>query len=372
MSYTYGQQIWSGLMSVINNEYGVAGLMGNLVAESGLIPYRCEGDFSDGYQNSLTYTDQVDSGSISESEFVNYGYNGSTSQKGYGLAQWTYYTRKQALYDISKSMNVSIGSVELAVTYLLYELQSDYSDTYDVLISATSIREASDYVLHNFENPADQSESVEIKRANLGIEIYNLYSGSQSITFTPRLTEPSTDNIYYLRQSVGGVNECIEISNGSVLPNCVGYAWGRAYEILGEKPTLSKNDAEVWYGNTSDGYSRGQIPQLGAIICWSKGVVGDDSDGSGHVAVVEEMLSDGTITTSNSAYGGTRFYTQTISPVNGVYELSGYTFQGFIYLPITQYIPPIPDIPDIPVTPGTVHRRTNFNFLIFKKRKRVL
>jgi hypothetical protein len=178
MSYEFGQDIYNLLYADIKNHNGVAGLMGNLVAESGLIPYRCEGDFSDDYIMSLYYTNQVDNGEISESDFVNYGLNGSTSQKGYGLAQWTYYTRKQGLYDMSKSTGYSIGSVDLACKYLLYELKNTYTSVYNSLLNATSIRQASDIVLHDFENPADQSESVEIYRTSLGVEIYNLYSGS--------------------------------------------------------------------------------------------------------------------------------------------------------------------------------------------------
>lgn len=177
MSYTYGAEIWRLLYADIQNAYGVAGLMGNLVAESGLIPYRCEGDFSSNYQNSVNYTARVDSGEISESEFVNYGYNGSTEQKGYGLAQWTYPTRKQALYDMKQAKNVSIGDTSLAVEFLLYELKTDYSSVYSALKNATNIRTPSDVVLHDFENPEDQSEAVEIQRAKLGQEIYSLYSG---------------------------------------------------------------------------------------------------------------------------------------------------------------------------------------------------
>lgn len=367
MSYTYGSAIWQLLYADIQNAYGVASLMGNLVAESGLIPYRVQGDFSNGYSESLDYTAKVDSGAISEYDFVNNGPGGG----GYGLAQWTYYTRKQALYNLKQQKNVSIGDTNLAVEFLLYELKNDFPGVYSALKNATDIRTPSDIVLHDFESPADQSEAVEIKRAELGAEIYSLYSGLTT-TFTPRTTAPESDNRYYLRPSVGGVNECIEISNGSVLPNCVGYAWGRAYEIMNSKPTLSKGDAEVWYGNTSDGYSRGSEPKLGAIICWRKGVVGDDSDGAGHVAVVEEISSDGTITTSNSAYGGTRFYTQTLSPdTNGIYQLSGYTFQGFIYLPITTDIPDIPDIPDTPDIPIPARKRiSGYNFIIFNARRR--
>ena len=110
----------------------------------------------------------------------------------------------------------------------------------------------------------------------------NLFSA-----FTPRTSAPSVDNSYYLHTSAGGVNECILIGSGSVLPNCVGYAWGRAYEILGERPNLSRNDAGSWYNyNINNGYySYGQTPALGAIAVWAS-----TKGGAGHVAVVKEVF----------------------------------------------------------------------------------
>ena len=57
---------------------------------------------------------------------------------------------------------------------------------------------------------------------------------------------------------------------------------------------------------TNDGYKRGSTPKLGAIACWSLGVVGIGNDGAGHVAVVEQINSDGSIIVSESNYGGTR------------------------------------------------------------------
>lgn len=171
MSKTY---IWNYFVNKIGNEYGVAGLMGNLQAESGLHCDRVQGDIP--YSSySQEYTAKVNSGAISEYSFVHNGPNGG----GYGLAQWTFYTRKQALYDMYKSGGYSsIGSVELACDYLWYELQNSYSGVLSVLKSATSIRQASDKVLHDFENPADQSESVEILRCELGTAIYNELTGS--------------------------------------------------------------------------------------------------------------------------------------------------------------------------------------------------
>jgi hypothetical protein len=43
--------------------------------------------------------------------------------------------------------------------------------------------------------------------------------------FVRRDNPPSNDNKYYIKTTKGGYNKCIQIqSNGSVLPNCVGYA----------------------------------------------------------------------------------------------------------------------------------------------------
>jgi len=150
------------------------------------------------------------------------------------------------------------------------------------------------------------------------------------MSFKPRTTAPGTSDNNWRHTSYGGKNSCIHIAGGSVLPNCVGYAWGRFMEIMGSTPRLSRGNAEDWWGATGDGYSRGKTPKLGAVICWSKGRVGDSSDGAGHVAIVEQINSNGSIRTSNSAYKGTRFYMQDIG---SSYALSGYGFQGFIYNP---------------------------------------
>lgn len=150
--------------------------------------------------------------------------------------------------------------------------------------------------------------------------------------YVPRLSAPSTTDKNWIHTSAGGYNSCIEIKGGSVLPNCVGYAWGRWRELLGTKPALSRSNAENWWGNTKDGYERGSAPKLGAVICWRKGKAGVAKDGAGHVAVVEQINADGSILTSNSAYGSTRFYKKTIKPP---YNFGKYVFQGFIYLPIS-------------------------------------
>lgn len=63
-------------------------------------------------------------------------------------------------------------------------------------------------------------------------------------------------------------------------------------------------------------------PTLGSIACWKVGKLKDGSDGAGHVAVVEEIKSNGDIVTSNSAWGGKEFYMQTFS------KLKDYGWKG--------------------------------------------
>lgn len=146
--------------------------------------------------------------------------------------------------------------------------------------------------------------------------------------FVPRLTSDGMlGSPYYYSQNPFYLA-------GYGLPNCTCYAWGRFWEEsdydhdYSNPPTLSTGNAEDWYGYTADGYDRGQTPELGAVICFADGPF----SGDGHVAIVEQINGDGSIVTSNSAYGGEYFYTQTLHPPFYL-PAAGYVFQGFIYNP---------------------------------------
>lgn len=148
--------------------------------------------------------------------------------------------------------------------------------------------------------------------------------------YKERTIAPNNE-LYWVHTSNGGYNSCIKI-NGTkyCIPNCVGYAWGRWYELLGEKPKLSRANAEDWFGY-NDGYQRGNTPKLGAVMCWRKGNVKNVNDGAGHVAIVEKINDDGSVIASQSNYGGNRW--ELVTYKKG-YALKGQVFQGFIYTPI--------------------------------------
>lgn len=100
-------------------------------------------------------------------------------------------------------------------------------------------------------------------------------------------------------------------------------------------PTLPTGNGGEWWGEVT-GYSTGQTPQLGAVMCWSQ------DGGLGHVAIVEQLIraDDGTVTgvrTSNSGYPSNFFWVDECSESSGWLETSwmgsDWHFQGFIYNP---------------------------------------
>ena len=162
--------IWDYLAGKGLNAYAVAGLMGNLYAESGLNSCNLQNSYNKSLNmTDAQYTAAVDNGSYGN--FVN-------DKAGYGLAQWTYYTRKQALLDFAKEAGVSIGNMDMQLAHLWRELQG-YKSVMTALKTAGSVRAASDAVLLGYEKPADQSEAVKKKRAGYGEAYYKKYAGGQ-------------------------------------------------------------------------------------------------------------------------------------------------------------------------------------------------
>lgn len=160
--------IWEYLTGKGLNAYAVAGLMGNLYAESGL--NSC--NLQNSYNKSLNMTDAQYTATVDNGSYSNFVHDSA----GYGLAQWTYYSRKQALLDCVKAAGKSVGDLDTQLAFLWQELQG-YKSVMATLKAATSVRTASDAVLTGYEKPADQSESVQKKRAEYGQIYYDKYAG---------------------------------------------------------------------------------------------------------------------------------------------------------------------------------------------------
>lgn len=161
------EAIWKFLLDKIGNAFGVAGLMGNLKAESALNPKNLQNS----YEKKLGMTDDEYTHAVDSGAYTNFARDAA----GYGLAQWTYWSRKQNLLNFAKERGASIGDLTMQLEFLWKELRS-YKTALATLKEAKSVREASDAVLTQYEKPANQSDSVKMARAKYGQTYYDKYA----------------------------------------------------------------------------------------------------------------------------------------------------------------------------------------------------
>lgn len=160
--------IWDFLKSKKFTDAGCAGLMGNLYAESGLIPNNTQSSYEKKLgMNDTTYTVAVDSGKYKN--FID-------DRVGYGLAQWTYPTRKANLLKYAQSQGKSIAELTMQLNFLYIELTTSFPQLVKILETTTSVVEASNAVLLQFERPASKDlDSTKNKRASYGQKYYNQF-----------------------------------------------------------------------------------------------------------------------------------------------------------------------------------------------------
>ena len=155
--------IWDYLKSQGLNDYGTAGLMGNLFAESALNPQNLQNTF----EKKLNYTDASYTAAVDNGSYGNF----VRDSAGYGLAQWTYWSRKQNLLNFAKGKGKSIGDLNMQLEFLQQELKA--YKLWDLLKTSKSVLEASNLILLQFEKPANQGPEVQQKRASYGQQYYD-------------------------------------------------------------------------------------------------------------------------------------------------------------------------------------------------------
>lgn len=167
--------------------------------------------------------------------------------------------------------------------------------------------------------PVMAQESSSIQETSTRTASDEKYFGTK----LPRYEQPAADNPYYFS------NRNIFYASNYGMPNCTAYAWGRAYEYYGTRPSLSYyNAGQWWYDNIEWGaYEYGSEPRVGAIAVWDRW-----DQNQGHVAFVE-AVNGNQVTLSESAWQGDMFRVRTMK-ADGSNYLSGgvYRFLGYIYV----------------------------------------
>lgn len=147
------KEIWSYLKRKGFPDCSVAGIMGNIQAESAMRPNNVEDRSGISDED---YTARVDNGTYTR--FTSDAY-------GYGFCQWTFGARKQNLLSFARSRGVSIGDPKMQLDFLVAELQAEYSSVYNTLLRAVTVAEASNAFLLNYERPADMLPATPAQKA---------------------------------------------------------------------------------------------------------------------------------------------------------------------------------------------------------------
>lgn len=166
--------IWNFFKGKGFTDYAVAGLMGNLYAESGLSQINLQNTGN----KKLGLTDAEYTAKVDEGSYLNF----IRDSQGYGLAQWTYWSRKQNLYNFAKQKNKSIGDLNMQLEFLYKELSTNYKGQLEKINKATSVLEASNVILKEYERPANQGTNVQNKRASYGQNYYDKYAKASAPT----------------------------------------------------------------------------------------------------------------------------------------------------------------------------------------------
>ena len=126
---------------------GACAVLGNMHAESACNPNNAQN--SGNARLGMTdaeYTDGVDKGTYTN--FVK-------DSIGYGLCQWTYWSRKQGLLNLAKTRGKSISDISVQLDFMLSELKS-YGLLYKIK-NAKDYAEATKVFMLQYEKPANQS-----------------------------------------------------------------------------------------------------------------------------------------------------------------------------------------------------------------------
>ena len=141
------------------SETAALGMLGNWQCESGNEPFRVQGDFSPYRTASKAYVQGVTNGSISRDQFAH-------DQKGFGLAQWTYFSRKYALYDYWKSSGKALDDAAMQTDFAYLELEQSYPALLAFLKSTTDVFTATSRICREYERPAVNNIDARFADAN--------------------------------------------------------------------------------------------------------------------------------------------------------------------------------------------------------------
>jgi hypothetical protein len=137
---------------------GAAGIVGNLWAESGVLPNRVEGSAPNVPMRAPDFTGQMTEFTAEQVMNRNRAAKRGPSRPGIGLAQWSSPSRRVGLFNHTfqgRKLGANIlYNMDAQVAYLVAELQTPYRHVNNILRRGdVSLEAASDEVVYSYEVP---------------------------------------------------------------------------------------------------------------------------------------------------------------------------------------------------------------------------
>lgn len=268
MSYEVDREIYLLLIEGGLTPAGAAGSMGNMYAESTNKSNIAQSGMTELSDEAYTAViDTHDHGA--EYMFIHDGV-------GYGLCQWTYYSRKEALLNFAKAKGVSIGDLKMQVEFYLHELQS-YPGVLYVLTTSNDVKQCSDIVCTEFERPAVNNLNDRYKYA---MDFYEKFHTST----VPGLTEPVQDvkpqqpayqptysEVQDETPTQKAVND--QISFGSLISSIASKIAGKKIFAGAQMPVLKEGDQGPGVAaiQVALKYHKIDLGQTGTLGIWEEG-----------------------------------------------------------------------------------------------------
>lgn len=152
------EKIWNYLMEEGFTKEAAAGVMGNLMRESGCDPTLWQ--YGSGMSGPMT---------------APYG----NDNVGFGIAQWTYHTRQQELIDWAKKMGKSTDDLTVQLSFMKYEAQEGYNKLWDRVKVIHDISTAVRMWESEYEGSAETGGPLQ-ERNKFAQDVYAAYANKKS------------------------------------------------------------------------------------------------------------------------------------------------------------------------------------------------
>lgn len=192
------QTIYERLRKAGCTPTGALALMGNWECESNCEPCRVQGDFQSDRLKSQNYASRIDNGRVSDEEWCRDG-------KGWGLAMWTFWSRKRDLLTFCRRNSISVANEEAQVDFAVNELKTAYKALWADLTTCgeEDLYKMVELVCKQYERPAYNNVQ---ERANAAVAIRNELQGKAVESIDNSVATGIDDKFWPPRMLCNGMN----------------------------------------------------------------------------------------------------------------------------------------------------------------------